>query len=295
MKQKNLINSGKSESPALSSLVGRGLVILALMTFISCEYKEIAGADYPDNKLYLPAAVTGIYKIENLSKENPATPTPGSTYRYVINKEANTFEIPLAIYRSGLNRDKTFTVRIAANTDTVQALINAGTLEETAIIPSSAYRLDETVVMAGGSSILPFTLSLNLDYIKSRVEEDRRKKGNPSTYFSMKYATGVSISTGNPEMINPDLSTVIVSLDIKIFSPEASFEYAIDGTDPKLVTFLNYSEFSLAYLWDFGDGKTSSEASPKHTYAAVGAYAVTLKATGLLDDEVSYTKTVEIK
>jgi uncharacterized membrane protein len=267
---------------------------IVLIAFVSCEYKEIADADYPDSKLYLPAAVTGIYKIENLTKENPTVPTPGSTYRYVINTEANVFEIPLAVYRSGLNRDKAFTVRIAANTDTIQALIDAGTLEETAIIPSNAYNLEETVVIAGGSSVSSFTLSLDLDYIKSQVTEDRRKKGNASTYFSTKYAAGISIACDYPEAINPALNTVIVCLDIKIFSPETNFEYVVDAENPKLVSFLNRSEFGVAYQWNFGDGKTSSEASPKHTYETDGAYTVTLKATGLLEDEVSYTKTVEI-
>ena len=32
--------------------------------------------------------------------------------------------------------------------------------------------------------------------------------------------------------------------------------------------------------WEFGDGATSSETSPSHTYAAPGEYLVTLKLTG---------------
>jgi hypothetical protein len=309
------------------------LVTLILLT--ACEYKEIADSDYPDSKLYLPAAVTGIYKIESLTKENPTTPTPGSTYRYVLNTAKNTFDVPLAVFRSGLNRDQTFNIRLTANADTVQSLIDAGTLDETetTIIPSNAYTMEETVVMTGGNSVSPFTLSLDLEYIKARVEEDRKKKEadrklaeedrkkieedkkreeeakiiNPdtvyvptyvstyvSTYFSMKYATGVTISTGNPGVVNPDLNTVIVCLDIRIFSPEVSFEAVVDGSNPKLVSFLNRSEFGVAYQWAFGDGKTSSEENPKHTYESDGDYLVTLKTTGLLKDEVSYAETVTI-
>ncbi len=35
----------------------------------------------------------------------------------------------------------------------------------------------------------------------------------------------------------------------------------------------------LSYRWDFGDGSTSSEATPSHTYAAEGTYTVTLTLT----------------
>ncbi len=33
------------------------------------------------------------------------------------------------------------------------------------------------------------------------------------------------------------------------------------------------------YFWDFGDGSTSTEENPEHTYTAAGVYTVTLEAT----------------
>lgn len=35
----------------------------------------------------------------------------------------------------------------------------------------------------------------------------------------------------------------------------------------------------VSYLWDFGDGKTSSVVGPSHTYATTGTYVVTLTVT----------------
>lgn len=42
--------------------------------------------------------------------------------------------------------------------------------------------------------------------------------------------------------------------------------------------FINRSHNALSVLWDFGDGTTSSERNPTHTYALAGAYVVTLTA-----------------
>ena len=43
-----------------------------------------------------------------------------------------------------------------------------------------------------------------------------------------------------------------------------------------------------SYLWDFGDGKTSTEENPQHRYDAPGTYSVTLTVT---NDDGSYSET----
>jgi PKD repeat protein len=54
---------------------------------------------------------------------------------------------------------------------------------------------------------------------------------------------------------------------------------------PLTVTFTNQTNTqgfpgSTTYVWDFGDGQTSTSAAPVHSYAAAGTYDVTLAATG---------------
>jgi len=51
------------------------------------------------------------------------------------------------------------------------------------------------------------------------------------------------------------------------------------NTDSATVTFANTSTNAQSYLWDFGDGNTSTLSNPVHTYAAPGNYTVTLTAT----------------
>lgn len=45
------------------------------------------------------------------------------------------------------------------------------------------------------------------------------------------------------------------------------------------VNFTNQSTGGTSYLWDFGDGNTSTQLSPSHTYAAFGTYTVCLIST----------------
>ncbi|MDX1477991.1 MAG: peptidylprolyl isomerase [Saprospiraceae bacterium] len=62
-------------------------------------------------------------------------------------------------------------------------------------------------------------------------------------------------------------------------APKAGFQLTGDSNvAPVEVAFTNTSEQAETYLWEFGDGTTSTEPSPKHRYRRSGAYTVRLKA-----------------
>ncbi len=49
-----------------------------------------------------------------------------------------------------------------------------------------------------------------------------------------------------------------------------------------------------SYLWDFGDGNTSSEANPSHLYTTPGTYVVTLTVeNGASSDVITYSVTID--
>ena len=62
--------------------------------------------------------------------------------------------------------------------------------------------------------------------------------------------------------------------------PVAKFDYQapVPNRVPAKVMFTNSSEKADTYMWDFGDGRTSTEFNPTHTFLLSGTYNVTLKA-----------------
>jgi PKD repeat protein len=58
--------------------------------------------------------------------------------------------------------------------------------------------------------------------------------------------------------------------------PAANYTQLINN---QTVTFTNSSTNATSYLWDFGDGMTSTEASPVHTYISAQTYTVKLTAS----------------
>ncbi len=65
-------------------------------------------------------------------------------------------------------------------------------------------------------------------------------------------------------------------------APIADYRFIInDAVDPLTVSFINETEFGDTYTWEFGDGQTSTETNPSHTYTASGLYSVRLIAIGV--------------
>ena len=61
--------------------------------------------------------------------------------------------------------------------------------------------------------------------------------------------------------------------------PQALFTWAPNPPEPNVpVRFTNLSTFADSYLWEFGDGETSTAFSPVHEYNATGKYNARLTA-----------------
>ena len=64
-------------------------------------------------------------------------------------------------------------------------------------------------------------------------------------------------------------------------APVVNFYYSAQGsTVPLTVTFNDRSLNAVSWLWDFGDGATSTQQNPVHVYTTAGDYVITLTVTG---------------
>ena len=102
---------------------------------------------------------------------------------------------------------------------------------------------------------------------------------NPTHTYGATGTYTVSLTTigrgGNATLVEENLITSLEPAPVADF-----FAFPITGVTPLTVDFTDTSSGNItSYAWDFGDGSTSSVASPSHTYAAEGQYTVSLTVT----------------
>lgn len=78
---------------------------------------------------------------------------------------------------------------------------------------------------------------------------------------------------------NSCTDTLDIDHFVHITPPVASFKSLFKCSNPYDRTFKDYSIGAKTWSWDFGDGTTSSQQSPSHTYATPGSYLATLTVT----------------
>ncbi|MGB5418750.1 PKD domain-containing protein [Algibacter sp.] len=80
--------------------------------------------------------------------------------------------------------------------------------------------------------------------------------------------------------------------NVNNIQPNSLFTTSVNANDNLSIVFRSYSTDAASYLWDFGDGNTSTEANPDYKYATGGLYTVTLTTTS--SDGLKATATSEV-
>ncbi|NEU09516.1 PKD domain-containing protein [Flavihumibacter sp. R14] len=104
---------------------------------------------------------------------------------------------------------------------------------------------------------------------------------NPVHIFSEGGTYKVKLTVTNESNCEP---VVLVKELVILSRPKAVFEIAPDICETKPVLFTDRSIVTQGEInkwnWDFGDGQTSNEKNPSHTYLKAGTYTVTLTSGG---------------
>ncbi|HLO72034.1 MAG TPA: PKD domain-containing protein [Flavipsychrobacter sp.] len=120
-----------------------------------------------------------------------------------------------------------------------------------------------------------------------------------SWYWDLGNGSTSTLQNPSTTYINPGTYTVTLiatnsnGADTQVFTnyitvaPSPTVMFTADSTPscqvPRTISFTNNSVAggtgTTTYLWDFGDGNTSTSANPTHTYTAFGNYTVTLLVT----------------
>ena len=102
---------------------------------------------------------------------------------------------------------------------------------------------------------------------------------NPSTVFTQPGLYNIQLiaigTSGSDTLLQTNLIEVLPS-------PTADFQLTQTGPyceDDNLFSFQNLSTNAISYLWDFGDGNTSTDVNPTYTYTTSGSHVINLIAT----------------
>lgn len=261
-----------------------GIPCFAFLLF-SCKKQNLyRDANYPDQVIYMPAAVNGIFIINSIPQRIGNVPTTGMAYQFTIDSGKNMFIVPFGVFRGGVNTKGSANVAISVNTDTITKMINGGNFTGASsgaeLLPADKYSIESSVNLPDGAELATFKLSVDLSFL-------RANRGKI-------YALGISISSKEIKS-NPKLNTTILVIDTKFLIPIATFTSTVDASDDKKLNFLNTSTNALTYSWDFGDGSAlSTEKSPSHTFTTYGNHSVTLTVKGITGDISTVTNVIKL-
>ncbi len=245
---------------------------------VSCtKYVPVVSANFPEQTIYLPAAVTGnavngIYFINTVA-------VPGRTFRYIADLAGQKLNIPLAVVRSGADKAGSIAVNILPNSDTINKLLVAGRLPVgTELLASNRFTVANSVTLADGDDEKTFNIAVDLPFLLSNLTK--------------KFAFSIGVNSSDKK--SPVASTAVVLVDPAFLVPTATFTTTVNT---RTVSFNNTSLNGASFVWNYGDGKPpSTQRSAPYTYTEAGTYTVSLVTTGALGtfNPATFTRTVTV-
>ena len=118
--------------------------------------------------------------------------------------------------------------------------------------------------------------------------EDSTNQNPTHTYTNPGMYT-VTLEVSGPDGTDTETKTNYITVTEVPVPPVANFSGTpLTGTVPLEVSFTDSSTGEIdSWSWSFGDGGTSTDQNPTHTYDSFGTYTVTLEVTGSGGSDIS--------
>lgn len=241
------------------------LLPLLYLSMPSCQYNDVVDTvDYPEPLIYLPLTNFGILEINSVdSSDFP---------KYTIDFQANRITIPVAVYRSGFSGLVNANINIQSNLEATADFSNFENL------PQDQFSHPISVNLPSGADNAIFEVTLNLDFL---LENDND------------FILAIEVLSDQVDR-NPEKSILLISISPDFLKSKANFSFQLDESILGNVVFENNSTYASSFFWDFGDGNSSTEESPEHTYESPGTYLVSLNTIGLAGNEYESVFTREV-
>jgi len=187
----------------------------------------------------------------------------------------------------------------AAGTYTVVLSATENTCTHTVTLPAAVSVEDPQVNFTAipNGQCLPVTVSYTsttpgaVSWLWHFGDGDTSILANPVHQFNTGPAGPVILTVTDMYGCNKSVSQA----NINYFAASASSSSA-GGCAPLTISFTDLSQQAIAWFWDFGDGTTSSQQNPSHTYISDGIYSVMLVCTfpGNCTDTILYNGMITI-
>jgi PKD repeat protein len=185
---------------------------------------------------------------------------------------------PSHAYENGGTYNVTLTVTNDCGSDVYQLIIEVTGAPEALFGSSTQYGCSPLVVQftdqSGGD---PITYA----WIFEGGSPGTSSQQNPVVTYSTPGLFDVQLTVTNGTGTDVLLLTDYIEVE---FPTEGDFNFGVNGNQ---ATFTNQSTNDTGSSWTFGDGGTSTEDSPVHTYAADGIYTVTLVSFGICGNDTT--------